>query len=76
MKGHRHTFIIIAGLLLALSAPLARAGIITGHIDKRDTTVSPAAYAMAYVAECRTGTTADEHGDYVLRLPDKYTERR
>lgn len=72
MKKNRYTFIIIIGLLLTLSSPLVRAGVITGHIDKRDTTVSPAAYAMAYVAECRTGTTANEHGDFVLRLPDKY----
>lgn len=72
MKGNRHTFIIITGLLFVLSSPLLRAGVICGHIDKRDTVVSPAAYAMAYVAECRTGATADEHGNFLLRLPDQY----
>lgn len=68
MRKHRYTFIIFIGLLLTLPTLSMRAGVIRGHIDKRDTTVSPAAYAMAYVAECRTGVTADEHGDFILRL--------
>ena len=76
MRKHRYTFIIIIGMLLTLPSLSMRAGIIRGHIDKRDTTVSPASYAMAYVAECRTGVTADERGDFLLRLPDKYNGKK
>ena len=75
MKRIHYTLIIIIGLL-ALPSGVLRAGVIRGHIDKRDTTVSPAAYAMAYVAECRTGVTADEHGDFLLRLPAQYDGKK
>ena len=75
MKRIHYTLIIIIGLL-ALPSGVLRAGVIRGHIDKQDTTVSPAAYAMAYVAECRTGVTADEHGDFLLRLPAQYDGKK
>lgn len=72
MGKYRHTFIIVLGLLWGMSSFSLHAGVIRGHIEKRDTTISPASYAMAYVAECKTGATADEHGDFLLRLPEKY----
>ncbi len=67
---------IIGGLFLTLACSSAYAGNIRGHIDKRDTSVSPAAYAMAYAKELRTGTTADENGDFVLRVPDEYNGKK
>ncbi len=65
--GHIFRWLLCALLMLAAS-PLS-AGILRGHIDKRDTVVSPAAYAMAYVPSIRMGVTADENGDFQIRLP-------
>ena len=62
--------VIWLSLLVFLWPTPSEAGTLRGHIDKRDTTVSPAAYAMAYVAGLRTGATADENGDFVLSLPE------
>ncbi|MBP5397116.1 MAG: hypothetical protein J6Y32_00555 [Bacteroidales bacterium] len=70
-------FSVISLCLLCalLWSPVAKAGTLRGHIDKRDTVVSPAAYAMAYVAELRTGATADENGDFTLALPESCNGR-
>ncbi len=71
MKIQYASYFFLIFAFVSLSAP-SRAGVIRGHIDKRDTTTTPAAYAMAYVAEAKMGTTADEHGDFSLTLPSAY----
>lgn len=77
MKNFAYSFIIIAaGLSFGLSCLPVSAGTLRGHIAKRDTSVSPASYAMAYVGELKTGATADENGDFVLHLPDRYDGRK
>lgn len=71
MKNFAYRF-LISGVLFGLSCLSVSAGTLRGHISKRDTSVSAAAYAMAYVGELKTGATADENGDFVLYLPGQY----
>lgn len=64
---NRATYLILFFALL--STKLWGAEVIIGNVCKKDSLVSAADYAMVYLPDYKVGTTANERGDFSLKLP-------